>query len=88
MKFKDIQTDIYITFRIYATDLSLSLINKKNINQYFIDTTYKCIPNDIDEARSLLIIIGYNNLTDEFELILASLLSKEDSNILIEFILF
>ena len=62
MKFKDIQTDNYKTFRIYATDLSLSLLNNKNINQYFIDTTYKCLPNDIDEARSLLIMIGYNKL--------------------------
>ena len=85
MKFKDIQTDNYKTFRIYATDLSLSLLNNKNINQYFIDTTYKCVPNDIDEAKSLLIIIGYNNSTDKFELILASLLSKEDSDTLVEF---
>ena len=30
-------------------------------------------------------MIGYNNLTDKFELILASLLSKEDSDTLIEF---
>ena len=62
MIFKDIQIDNYKTFRIYTTDLSLSLLNNKNINHYFIDTTYKCVPNDKDEARSLLIIIGYNNL--------------------------
>ena len=53
MKFKNIRTDNYKSFRIYATDLSLSLLNNKNINHYFIDTTYKCVPNDIDEARSL-----------------------------------
>ena len=77
MKFKDIQTDNYKTFRIYATYLLLSLLNNKNINQYFIDTTYKCVHSD----RSLLIIIGYNNSTDKFELILAALLSQEDFDI-------
>ena len=85
MKFKDIQTDNYKTIRIYATELTLSLLNSKNINHYFIDTTYKCVPNDIDESKSLLIIICYNNITDKFELILAPLLSKEYSDILVEF---
>ena len=66
MKFKDIRTDNYKSFRIYAIDLSLSLLNNKKIKQYFIDTTYKCLPSDIDEAKSLLIMICYNNSTDKF----------------------
>ena len=63
----------------------MQLLNDKNINQYFIDTTYKSVPKDLDNAKALLVIIGYNYSKDIFELILVALLSHEDTSILIEF---
>ena len=39
----------------------------------------------MNDAKALLIIIGYNYTKDIFELILVALLSHEDTNILIEF---
>ena len=54
IKYKDIQTQTYKNFRIYSTDLSISLLSSKVINQYFIDTTFKFAPNEIN------IICAYN----------------------------
>ena len=45
IKYKDIQTQTYKNFRIYSIDLSISLLSSKVINQYFIDTTFKCVSN-------------------------------------------
>ena len=49
------QTEI----RIFGTDKTLDYLNDKHINQYFIDGTYKIIPN-IDNIQSLVLIIGFN----------------------------
>ena len=68
----------------YLEHISISLLNEKNINQYFIDITYKSVPKDLNEVKALLFIIGYNYTKDIFELILVALLN-EDTNILIEF---
>jgi len=62
---------------------SVALLNDKNINQYFIDITYKSLPADIDNAKFLLVIIGYNYSKDLFELILVALLNHKDTNIYI-----
>ena len=75
------KTNKFKTFRIFETYNSISLLNDKNINQYFIDTTYKSVPKDLNDAKALLIIIGYNYTKDIFELILVALLSLEDTNI-------
>ena len=85
MKFKDIQTHSYKSFRIYGKDLSISLLDSKVINLYFIDSTYMCIPNNREDLKSFLAIIGYKFNKDHFELVLVALLSNEDSDILIQF---
>ena len=85
MYYNDIQTNKFKTFRIFGTYKSISLLNDNNINQFFIDTTYKSVPNDLEDAKCLLVILGYNYTKDLFELILVALLSHEDTNILIEF---
>ena len=85
IKYKDIQTQTYKNFRIYSTDLSISLLNSKDINQFFIDTTFKCVPNEINDSNSLLVLLGYNNSKDIFELILVALLTNEDNELLSNF---
>lgn len=49
IKYKDINANIYKNVRIYATDKFISLLNSKDIGQYFIDTTYICLPYDIED---------------------------------------
>ena len=39
---------------------SLSLLNDVKITQYFIDSTYECIPLNYKNIKALLLIIGYN----------------------------
>ena len=39
--------DIEKNFRIYGTKNSMSLLHSDEINQYFTDCTYKCIPADL-----------------------------------------
>ena len=83
MHYNDIQANKFKTFRIFETYNSMQLLNDKNINQYFIDTTYKSVPKDLNDVKALLIIIGYNYTKDIFEIILVKLLSHGDTNILI-----
>ena len=85
IKYKDIKTQNYKKFLIYSTDLSISLLNSKEINQYFIDTTFRCLPNEIHDSNSLLVMLGYNTSKDMFELILVALLSNEDNKLLSNF---
>jgi len=59
----------------------MSLLTCKDINQFFIDTTYKCLPNELEDAKSFLVLIGYNTKKDLFELILVAILSYEDLDI-------
>ena len=83
MNYNDIQVNKYKNFRIFGTFNSVALLNDKNINQYFIDTTYKSVPNDIDNAKCLIVIIGYNYSKDLFKLILVAILNHYDTNIYI-----
>ena len=85
MHYNDIQAIKFKTFRIFGTYNSISLLNDKIINHYFISTTYKSFPNVFNHIKALLIIIGYNYTKDIFELILVTLLTHEVTNILIEF---
>ena len=68
-------------FYVFATQYSLSLLNSPDINQYFTDCTYKCVPNDLKGKYSLLVLMGYNFKSDKFQLILIALLSNEDTDI-------
>ena len=63
----------------------MALLCNSDINQYFIDTTYKCLPNDLEDAKSFLVLIGYNNKKDLFQLILVAVLCGEDSDIYCSF---
>lgn len=54
---------------------------EKDINQFFIDTTCKCLPNELEEIKIFLVLIGYNAKKDLFEMILVGILSFEDSDI-------
>ena len=73
-------------YKIFATNNSISLLNSSDINQYYIDCTYKCIPNELNtNSAALLVLIGYNYKLDKFQLILVALLSNENTDIFIHF---
>ena len=57
------------TIRLYATSESIKLFNDKNISQYFVDGTYKCVPHSINSINVLILIIGFNKVTEKFELV-------------------
>ena len=57
------------TIRLYATSESLKLFNDKNISQYFLVGTYKCVPHSINSINVLILIIGFNKLRERFELV-------------------
>lgn len=53
----------------------MSLLTSNEITQYFTDCTYKCLPYEIKDSVSLLVILGYNCVKDKFQLILIAILS-------------
>ena len=59
-------------------------LSNKDFSQFFVDSTYKCVLNNIKNIKCLLLIIGYNSSKDSFELCCSVLLSNEDSETLIE----
>ena len=66
-------------FRIFATEESLKLLSSKNISQYFIDSTYRCIPNSQNNYEAFVLLIGYNTIREMFELCCCAIFSKEDT---------
>lgn len=64
--------------RIYGIKESLKLLDDDDVTQYFIDGTYKCVPNAIKSAKVLIILIAYNARLKKFELCIVSTFSKED----------
>lgn len=71
--------------RIYGTKKSMKLLTDKEISQYFTDCTYKCLPSELLNKSSLLVLLGYNHKIDKFLLVLIRILSHEDSDIYTEF---
>ena len=65
--------------KIYGTNNSMKNLSNKDFTQFFVDSTYKCIPTNMKDIKALLLIIGYNSSIDSFELCIAVLLSSEDS---------
>ena len=65
--------------RIFVTHETISLLNNKNISQYFIDETYKCISYLLKDIKALILLICYNEDKDLFELRLISTFSHEDT---------
>ncbi len=51
MDYIDFNTNKNKNFRIFATQQSIALLKDANIKQYFIDTTYKGIPYELDDAK-------------------------------------
>ena len=71
-------------FRLFGTKYSLNLLNDDKIIQYFIDSTYRCVPLNYINTKSLLLIVGYNSQHDMFELCCVAILSSENAELLIE----
>ena len=46
--------------RIYGTEDSVKLLSDEECTQYFIDSTYKCVPKIYEKSKNLLILIAYN----------------------------
>ena len=64
---------------------SISLLSNKDINQYYIDGTYKCIPFNSPDIKVLIILICYNQKKDLYELCLVSTFSHEHTDTFITF---
>ena len=48
-------------YKIFATNNSISLLNSTDINQYYVDCTYKGIPKELNtNSAALLVLIGNN----------------------------
>ena len=73
------------TLRIYANKLSINLLHSNDINQYFVDCTYRCVPAGLESANSLLLLIGYNIKYDLYELCYIGVLSHESKDIYNQF---
>ena len=69
------------TLRIYANKLSINLLHSNDINQYFVDCTYRWL----ESANSLLLLIGYNIKYDLYELCCIGVLSHESKDIYNQF---
>lgn len=70
--------------KIFGTFNSMKNLSDKNFTQYFVDSTYKCIPAKLEKFKALLLIIGYDSSIDSFSICCAALLSHEDSETLSE----
>ena len=70
--------------KILGTHKSMKNLSNKEFTQFFVDSTYKCVQNNIKNIKCLLLIIGYNSSNDSFELFCSVLLSNEDNETLFE----
>ena len=61
------------------------ILSNKDINQYYIDLNYKCIPFNSLDIKVLILFIYYNQKKDLYELHLDSTFSHEDTNTFITF---
>ena len=71
-------------YRLFGTKYSLSLLDDVKITQYFIGSTYGCIPLNYKNTKALLLIVGYNSQYYMIELFCIVLLCAENSKLLIE----
>lgn len=82
-QFIDTEENIH-HIKLFGTINSMSFLNDKNITQYFIDSTYKCLPNNMPKCKTFLLIIGYDCSIDSFQLCCAATLSHKDYDTLCE----
>ena len=59
----------------------LKNLNNKNIEQYFMDGTYKIVPN-IQSFKSLITLLGYNRKDNTFVQCCYALITDESENTL------
>ena len=77
VKYENRLDDTNIVIRIFGRDSNLKHLQSTDINQYFIDGTYKCIPGNIESIKLLLLIVGYNFKNDSFLMCAMITLSNE-----------
>jgi hypothetical protein len=68
----------HVRIRIIATTKMLQDLSDKNIDQYFTDGTYKCVPKSIDYAV-LVICMGLNVTKSLKKLCFLALLENEEA---------
>lgn len=61
----------------FGTDNSLLLLNTADIDQYFIDDTYHCVPHSIESVNVLVTLICYNKKYRQFLLCLIVIFYNE-----------
>ena len=66
---------------IFSTNNMLKNLNNKNIEQYFMDGTYKIFPN-IGSFKSLITLLGYNRKDNTFAQCCYALVTDESENTL------
>ena len=71
-------------YRLFGTKESLKLLKEEKSTQFFIDSTYRCVPSNYNNTKALLLIVCYNSFADRFDLCCAILLSHENGELLIE----
>lgn len=66
----------YSEIRVFGTEETFSYLSNKEIKQYFIDGTYKVLPN-IENIKVLVLIIGNRGYTNDNVLCCSVLMSDE-----------
>ena len=60
------------TIRIFAINESLNLFDFPDVSKYYIKGTYKCIPHSVNSINVLILLIGYNKRSKQFEICLCA----------------
>ena len=63
----------------------MNLLHINDINQYFINCIYLCVPTRLESTNSLLLLIGYSIKFDLYELCCIGVLSHESKDIYNQF---
>ena len=71
-------------YRLFGTKESLKLLKEEKSTQFFIDSTYRCVPSNYNNTKALLLIVCYNSSADRFDLCCVVLLSHENGELLFE----
>ena len=71
LRFNDTDDNEHL-IKIFGAHKSMKNLCNKDFSQFFVDSTYKCVLNNIKNIKCLLLIIGYNSSKHFFELCLFS----------------
>ena len=75
-----------LEIKIISTNEMLKNLNNKDIEQYFMDSTYKIIPN-VGDYKSLITLLGYNNKLNTFVQCCYALITEETQEIYKQFLI-